>query len=79
MEPGGCLYEEFYEDSFIETTQYNKGNTRVVTRENDINKICIICKLKSTNFKNDTYICDSCDTEDEKKRYISYQNFVVSF
>lgn len=83
MEPGGCLYEEFYEefneDSFVETKQYNKGNNRVVTKENKNDKICIICKLKSSNFKNDSYICDSCDIEEEKTRYISYQNFVVSF
>ena len=79
MEPGGCLFSE---DLFIETKECYKSvsiEAKKYDKINKHNKICIICKLRSQNFTNDTYICDSCDTKEEKRRNTNYQNFVVNF
>ena len=85
MFPGGCLYEEenyLNESSVCEQTENKlkenamemlaKENTEFLNKNDS--KICIICKYKFRDIKQ-TFICDDCEKQEEKSRYIRNQSF----
>ena len=85
MFPGGCLYEdELYLNEFSVSEQAEnnrkenalsnlaKENTEYLNK--NTSKICIICKYKFKNTKQ-TFICDDCENQEERGRYIRNQSF----
>ena len=74
MEPGGCLYQEFSDsESEPETNLYNP--------EYEVDKIpktitCIIC-CESQKKSLDGFICEMCETKEDREREIRYQSFVA--
>lgn len=74
MESGGCLYQELSDiESETETTLYNPAY--------EVDKIpkiinCIICcepQKKNTA----GFICDMCETKEDREREIRYQSFMA--
>ena len=75
MEPGGCLYQEFSDsESEAETIIQNK-----LQDPDNIPKIvtCIICCEPQKTKENKGFICDMCETKEDRCREIRYQSFIA--
>ena len=71
MDFGGCLYED---DSDIETSE--TMISKKIKYDKDSPKLCIICNEEIKNVS-DILCCSSCESKEEKQRFIRYQNFIA--
>ena len=74
MEPGGCLYQEF-SDSEVEPEINSQGSSYECS---NIPKMinCIICG-ESQKSSLDGFICDMCQTKEDREREVRYQSFIA--
>ena len=74
MDPGGCLYEEFSESESEPETNLQNSSPKLDKIPKTIN--CIICcepQKKNTA----GFICDMCETKEDRAREIRYQSFMA--
>ena len=77
MEPGGCLYEEYYYNSDVDTDITIQEQVELVELVPTTKK-CIICcdEIKDAEYCN--LICNFCQTKENKQRQIRYQTFIAN-
>lgn len=79
MHPGGCLYDllENYDEEVSD--KENPININSIGINQKIT--CVICSLEKICLNKElisSYICEGCETKEEREREIKYQGFVFN-
>ena len=82
MHPGGCLYDSLEDYNYDEEEVSDKENP-ININSIDINQkiTCVICSLEKICLNKEltsSYICNGCETKEEREREIKYQGFVFN-